>query len=88
MRCWLLFKVSVFHSSKVATNGCIVCFYEIKYMITTSAFVCCSKIVERSGSALECRTRNRESPGSNALRTVSKFGHFRSLHDAPVHSAV
>ena len=34
---------------------------------------------------VECRTRGRESPGSNTpFATVSKFGHFRSLHDAPV----
>ena len=37
--------------------------------------------VERGSSAVECRNRNRESP-------VSKLGHFRSLHDASVHSAV
>ena len=43
--------------------------------------------VERGGSMLECRTRNRESPGSNPFATVSKLGHIRSLHDAPVHSA-
>ena len=36
----------------------------------------------------ECRTRNRESPGSNPVVTVSKFGHFLSLHDASVDSAV
>ena len=34
-------------------------------------------------------THNRETPGLNPpIATVSKFGHFRSLHDAPVHSAV
>ena len=37
---------------------------------------------------VECRTRNRESPGSNPVVTVSKFGHFLSLHDASVDSAV
>ena len=37
---------------------------------------------------VECRTRNRESPGSNPIVTVSKFGHFLSLHDASVDSAV
>ena len=43
--------------------------------------------VATSGSAVECRTRNRENPVSNPpFSTVSKFGHFRSLHDAPVHS--
>ena len=37
-------------------------------------------VVERSSSAVECRTRNRESPGSNSLfASVSKIGHFRSL---------
>ena len=45
--------------------------------------------VERGSSKVECRTRNRESPGSNPpFATVSKFGHFRSHHDAPGHSAV
>ena len=39
-------------------------------------------------SAVECHTRNRESSGSNPpFAIVSKFGHFCSLHDAPVHSA-
>ena len=37
---------------------------------------------------VECRTRNRESPGSNPVVTVSKIGHFLSLHDASVDSAV
>ena len=37
---------------------------------------------------VECRTLNRESPGSNPVVTVSKFGHFLSLHDASVDSAV
>ena len=45
--------------------------------------------VECGNSAVECRTRNQLSPGSNSpFATVSKIGHFRSLHDAPVHSAV
>ena len=39
--------------------------------------------VERGCSVVECRTLNRESPGSNPIfATVSKFGHFRSFHDA------
>ena len=37
---------------------------------------------------VERRTRNRENPGSNPCVTVSKFGHFLSLHDASVDSAV
>ena len=38
-------------------------------------------IVERGSLAVECQTRNRESPGSNPpLLPVSKVGHFRSLH--------
>ena len=44
--------------------------------------------VELGSSAVECRTLNRESPGSNAFATVSKIGYFCSLLDAPVHSAV
>ena len=64
-------------------------------MVSTSCIVicrgryCCSRgVMERSSSAVECRTRNRVSSGSNTpFATVSKFGHFRSLHDAPVHTA-
>ena len=38
-------------------------------------------IVERRSSAVERRTRNQVSPGSNPLfATVSKIGNFRSLH--------
>ena len=38
-------------------------------------------------SVVECR--NQVSPGSNPpFATVSKIGHFRSIHDAPVDSAV
>ena len=45
--------------------------------------------VKRGSSAVKCRTHNREIPGSNPpFATVSKFGHFRSLNDAPVQSAV
>ena len=46
---------------------------------------------ERGSSAVERQTRNDycESPGLNPLfDAVSKIGHFRSLHDAPVDSAV
>ena len=44
-------------------------------------------IVERGSSAVECPTHNRESSGSNPpFAAVLKLGHFRSLHDAPVHS--
>ena len=44
--------------------------------------------MERGSSVVESRTRNRESPGSNPLATVSKFGHFRYLHYVSVNSAV
>ena len=38
---------------------------------------------------VECRTRNRNNPGSNPhFAIVWKFGHFCSLHDASVDSAV
>ena len=38
-------------------------------------------------SAVECRTPNRESPGSNPpFDSVSKFGHFRSIQDSPLYS--
>ena len=41
-------------------------------------------IVERSSSVVECRTRNRESPGSNPpLLPFRRLGIFRSLHRRP-----
>ena len=46
------------------------------------------KTIKHLWSAVACRIRNRESPGSNPFVTVLKFRHFRSLHDASVHSAV
>ena len=40
--------------------------------------------VERSSSVVECRTRNRESPGSNPpLLPFRRLGIFRSLHRRP-----
>ena len=51
-----------------------------------------STLSTRFSSTVECRTRKRESPGSNRpptlFATVSKLVHFSSLHDAPVHSYV
>ena len=47
-----------------------------------------SKMWSTVAQLVECRTRNRESPGSNPVVTVSKFGHFLSLHDASFDSAV
>ena len=41
-------------------------------------------IVERSSSVVACRTRNRESPGSNPpLLPFRRLGIFRSLHRRP-----
>ena len=41
-------------------------------------------VVERSSSVVECRTRNRESPGSNPpLLPFRRLGIFRSLHRRP-----
>ena len=38
---------------------------------------------------VECRTCNRESSFlNNPFVALSKFGQFRSLHDASVHSAI
>ena len=42
-----------------------------------------SRAIFTKWSAVECRTRDRESPG--LFGAVSKLGHFHSLHDAPVH---
>ena len=39
--------------------------------------------MERVVSAVECRTRNQVSPGSNPLSSVSKIGHFSFLHWRP-----
>ena len=40
--------------------------------------------MERSSSVVECRTRNRESPGSNPpLLPFQRLGIFRSLHRRP-----
>ena len=42
------------------------------------------KTVKRSSSVVECRTRNRESPGSNPpLLPFRRLGIFRSLHRRP-----
>ena len=46
------------------------------------------KDMERGSSVVECRIGNRESPVRIPFATVSKFGHFRSLRDASVDSAV
>ena len=43
-------------------------FIHIQTLFTVS-----SHLVERGSSVVECRTRNRESPGSNLF---SKFGNF------------
>ena len=45
-------------------------------------------VVERDGSAVESRTRNRENPGSNPLWYRFEVWAFHSLHNAPVHPAV
>ena len=67
------------------------------FFLQTSAFQCCQwlitglkshkqqvekpSIVQLGGSVLEC-------PGLNPFAAVSKLGHFHSLHNAPVLSAV
>ena len=66
--------------------------FSIIILVTSKVPERCSEIipfVERGTSMLECRTHNQESPGSiPPFATVSKFGHFRSLHNAPIHLAV
>ena len=44
--------------------------------------------VERGSSVVECYTRNRECGFKSLFAAVSKVGHFRSLHDTPVHMYV
>ena len=47
-------------------------------------FLCVTFSLLYGSSAVECRTLNRESPGSiPPFATVSKFGHFRSLRNDP-----
>ena len=60
--------------------------YQIHYLIGISEtwnFFCCANSVAPLCGALqlsiECRTRNRNSPGSNPFATVSKFGHLCAL---------
>ena len=49
----------------------------------------CACLVERGSSVVECRTRNRVSPGSNPpLVPFGRLGILLLSIDAPVHSAV
>ena len=53
-------------------------------MLNSLLFVFRPSNVERSSSVVECRTRNRESPGSNPpLLPFRRLGIFRSLHRRP-----
>ena len=65
-----------------------VCHSSICYLVS---FTKQSFIAEHCSSAVICQL-DSQSRGSlsvrNTFATVSKFEHFRSLHDAPVHSAV
>ena len=46
-------------------------------------------ILPTGRSVVKCLTHNRDSPGLNPpFANVLKFGHFCSLHDASIHSAV
>ena len=45
-------------------------------------------VVGCGSSAVEGWTLNRKSPGSNPIAAVLKLGHFCSVRNAPVHSAV
>ena len=51
--------------------------------------LCGDQFVERGSSVVECRTRNRVSPGSNSpLVPFGRLGIFLLSIDAPVDSAV
>ena len=64
-------------------------FFKSRKMDSRSTAVLRLNYYQSGSSAVERRTRNRESTCSNTpFGTVSKIGHFHSLHDAPVHSAV
>ena len=75
-------------SVKVAKVQCLHIHQLVKIPVV-SAMPCCSRasctyFVERSSSVVECRTRNRESPGSNPpLLPFRRLGIFRSLHRRP-----
>ena len=53
------------------------------------SYIACNVFVERGSSAVECRTRNQVSPGSNPpLLPFRRLGIFVLSIDAPVDSAV
>ena len=47
-----------------------------------------STLVECGSSAVECRLAIKRARFESSLCSISKFGHFFSLHDAPVDSAL
>ena len=65
-----------------------VCLYttvgSMQYHQYIISVVWCCGVLWLSGRMRDLQSR--ENPGSNPVLEV--FGHFRSLHDAPVHSAV
>ena len=44
--------------------------------------------VERGESVVESRNLTRENPRSDSFAAVLKLGHFRYIHNVPVHSAL
>ena len=58
--------------------------FAFAWMNVSKSYECLTITVERSSSVVECRTRNRESPGSNSpLLPFRRLGIFRSLHRRP-----
>ena len=58
--------------------------FAFAWMNVSKSYECLTITVERSSSVVECRTRNRESPGSNPpLLPFRRLGIFRSLHRRP-----
>ena len=83
MKCW---ELCAYESELVAC-----CLSQTGYYLPVvgNSVTACSSVVERGSSVVEWRTRHGESTCSNPpFATVSKFGHFRPLHDASVHPAV
>ena len=64
----------------------------VLYRFTVQAFcsvIIMDRYVERGSSEVERQTRNRGRARIEiSFAIVSKFGQFRSLHDAQVHSTV
>ena len=76
---------SLYSERFYASARAVIRSLESQFAREVGAVAIASNMMERGSSVVECRTRNLV---RIPFATVSKFGHFRSLHDASVHSAV